>query len=95
MIDATNMNIKDIVNVQLMLSNKEDPFTDKHPEGWEHGVILRTKKWTYHLFAKDYNFREQFVYLINYAKKEKSEHRPPGILKCQKTDENRKYRTQS
>jgi hypothetical protein len=63
------MNIKDDFSVQVLLQNKEDPFKDKHPPGWEHGIIIITKERVFKLFAKDYNFKELFLFMLNYGLK--------------------------
>ena len=48
-----------------MLENKEDPFKDKFPKGYEHAIIIQTNERCYRLFAKDYNFKELFLYVLN------------------------------
>ena len=53
------------LTAQAKLDKHEDPFKDKHPKGYQHGLILETKDRTYKLFAKEYNFRELFVFVLN------------------------------
>ncbi len=53
--------------------SKDDPFKLKHPQGWEYGLAIETRDRVYKLFAKEYNLRELFVYMINQCLKKKEE----------------------
>jgi hypothetical protein len=47
------------------LESGEDPFKNKHPEGWDHGIVIETRERVYRLFANEYNFKELFLYILN------------------------------
>jgi hypothetical protein len=59
------MNIVKEFSTQSKLENNEDPFKNKHPEGWEHGIIIETKDRVYKLYSNDYNFKELFIFVLN------------------------------
>lgn len=59
------MNAVQQYSALVRLENNEDPFKNKYPEGWEHGCVVETKDKVLKLYAKDYNFKELFVYLLN------------------------------
>lgn len=58
------MNILEEYTAHGLLENKEDPFKDKYPKGWEHAIVIETTDRSYKLFAKDYNFKELFLFVL-------------------------------
>lgn len=68
-----NVDIHETYTAQAILQNKEDPFKDKCPKGWEHAIVLETKERKYNLFAKDYNFKCRFMFVLEECMKEKEQ----------------------
>lgn len=58
------MNEAEHLTAQAKLDKNEDPFKDKHPKNYQHGVIIETHNRQFKLFAKEYNFRELFVFVL-------------------------------
>lgn len=59
------MNVVEQFCASAKVEKNEDPFKNKHPAGWEHGMILEIKDRVYKLYSNDYNFRELFVFILN------------------------------
>lgn len=63
-IKAYNVDIVKEYTSLGLLGNKEDPFKDKYPKGWEHAIIIETTERHYRLFAKEYSFKELFLFVL-------------------------------
>lgn len=55
------------------LEANADPFKNKHPNGYEHGFMVKTKEREYILYSKDYNLKELFVYTLKQIMVEKQQ----------------------
>ncbi|CDW83000.1 UNKNOWN [Stylonychia lemnae] len=71
---ADSLNVVEQFSAQVKIEKNEDPFKDKNPAGWEHGVIVETKDRIYKLYSNDYNFKELFVFVLNQSLAEKEQY---------------------
>lgn len=69
------MNEADYQTAHAKLEKNEDPFKDKHPKNYSHGLLLETKDRTFQLFAKEYNLKELFVFVLNKSLQQKDKYK--------------------